>query len=149
MYPVPSDAEGFTYAPGVLIHDMLDAVQSCMHPELPLAVRYEVAWDPVDDAILGLSQVDSLKKLRWYDRDDLSQLVDISTREKQQLQDTIAALRQARQLPLIALSTIKQHNICMSFSTLGSYSVSPCPPAMAQNAVVAVAFGAVLQHAPQ
>ncbi|KAK9917759.1 hypothetical protein WJX75_007885 [Coccomyxa subellipsoidea] len=38
--------------------------------------------------------VDSLKKLRWYDRDDLSQLVDISTREKQQLQDIIAALRQ-------------------------------------------------------
>lgn len=28
--------------PGVLIHDMLDAVQSCMHPEVPLAVRYEV-----------------------------------------------------------------------------------------------------------
>lgn len=79
-----------------------------MHPELPLAVRYEVAWDSVDDAILGLSQVDSLKKLRWYDRDDLSQLVDISTREKQQLQDTIAALRQASQLLLIALSNIIQ-----------------------------------------
>lgn len=94
--------------PGVLIHDMLDAVQSCMHPEVPLAVRYEVAWDFVDDAILGLLQVDSLKKLRWYDRDDLSQLVDISTREKQQLQDTIAALRQARQLLLIALSNIIQ-----------------------------------------
>lgn len=41
-------------------------------------------------------QVDSLKKLRWYDRDDLSQLVDISTREKQQLHNTIAALRQVR-----------------------------------------------------
>lgn len=93
--------------------------------------------------------MDSLKKLRWYDREDLSQLVDISTREKQQLQDTIAALRQARQLLLIALSTIIQHNICMSFSPLGSYSVSPCPPAMAQNAVVAVAFEAALQYAPQ
>lgn len=67
-----------------------------------------MAWDSVDDAILGLSQVDSLKKLRWYDRDDLSQLVDISTREKQQLQDTIAALRQASQLLLIALSNIIQ-----------------------------------------
>ncbi|EIE18143.1 hypothetical protein COCSUDRAFT_49368 [Coccomyxa subellipsoidea C-169] len=40
--------------------------------------------------------VDSLKKLRWYDRDDLSTLVELSTREKQQLQDTITALRQAR-----------------------------------------------------
>lgn len=39
-------------------------------------------------------QVDSVKKLRWYDREDLSQLVEINTRDKLQLQETIAALRQ-------------------------------------------------------
>jgi hypothetical protein len=39
-------------------------------------------------------QIDSAKKLRWYDKDDLSQLVELTTREKQQLQGTISALRQ-------------------------------------------------------
>jgi hypothetical protein len=40
------------------------------------------------------AQVDSARKLRWFDQDDLSQLVEVTTREKQALQDTIAALRQ-------------------------------------------------------
>lgn len=44
-------------------------------------------------------QIDTAKKLRWYDREDLSQLISITTREKQQLQDTIAALRQVPQSP--------------------------------------------------
>lgn len=39
-------------------------------------------------------QIDTAKKLRWYDREDLSQLISITTREKQQLQDTVSALRQ-------------------------------------------------------
>ncbi|CAK0760107.1 hypothetical protein CVIRNUC_002744 [Coccomyxa viridis] len=38
--------------------------------------------------------IDTAKKLRWYDREDLSQLISITTREKQQLQDTVSALRQ-------------------------------------------------------
>ncbi len=44
-------------------------------------------------------QIDTAKKLRWYDREDLSQLISLTTREKVQLQDTIAALRQVRQSP--------------------------------------------------
>ena len=44
-------------------------------------------------------QIDTAKKLRWYDREDLSQLVSITTREKQQLQDTVSALRQVPRLP--------------------------------------------------
>ena len=39
-------------------------------------------------------QIDSARKLRWFDQDNLSQLVEITTREKQALKDTIAALRQ-------------------------------------------------------
>ena len=45
-------------------------------------------------------QIDTAKKLRWYDREDLSQLISITTREKQQLQDTLIALRQVPQSPL-------------------------------------------------
>ena len=44
-------------------------------------------------------QIDTAKKLRWYDREDLSQLISITTREKQQLQDTVTALRQVSWLP--------------------------------------------------
>ena len=44
-------------------------------------------------------QVDSARKLRWYDRDDLAPLVEASTREKQALQDTVAALRQVFYTP--------------------------------------------------
>lgn len=54
--------------------------------------------------VFSVVQVDSLKKLRWYDRDDLSQLVEITTREKQQLHDTIAALRQVRHCPIVTLT---------------------------------------------
>lgn len=41
-----------------------------------------------------MAQIDSAKKLRWYDREDLSQLVEVTTKEKLQLQETITALRQ-------------------------------------------------------
>ena len=44
-------------------------------------------------------QIDTAKKLRWYDREDLSQLISITTQEKQQLQDTVSALRQVPWLP--------------------------------------------------
>ena len=39
-------------------------------------------------------QVESARKLRWYDREDLRPLVESNIRDKQLLQDTIAALRQ-------------------------------------------------------
>ncbi len=41
-------------------------------------------------------QVESARKLRWYDREDLTGLVELNTREKKALQSTIAALRQVR-----------------------------------------------------
>lgn len=44
------------------------------------------------------AQVDSARKLRWFDREDLAPLVEASTREKQALQDTVAALRQVPRL---------------------------------------------------
>jgi len=43
-------------------------------------------------------QIDTAKKLRWYDREDLSQLISITIREKQQLHDTITAPRQVAEL---------------------------------------------------
>ena len=49
-------------------------------------------------------QVDSARKLRWFDQDDLSQLVEVTTREKQALQGTIAALRQVSLLLLLLCS---------------------------------------------
>ena len=39
-------------------------------------------------------QVESAKKLRWYDREDLSDLVRSSYKDKLLLQATISALRQ-------------------------------------------------------
>jgi hypothetical protein len=48
------------------------------------------------------AQVDSARKLRWYDREDLAPLVEVTTREKQALQDTLAALRQV----IIALPSL-------------------------------------------
>jgi hypothetical protein len=47
-------------------------------------------------ALSAPPQVESARKLRWYDRDDLSQLVALHTAEKLQLQAGLAALRQAR-----------------------------------------------------
>ena len=41
-------------------------------------------------------QVESARKLRWYDRDDLSQLVALHAQEKHALQATVSALRQVR-----------------------------------------------------
>ncbi|KAK9815909.1 hypothetical protein WJX72_011792 [[Myrmecia] bisecta] len=41
--------------------------------------------------------VESARKLRWYDREDLNQLIETTLKEKQQLNDTIAALKQALQ----------------------------------------------------
>ena len=43
-----------------------------------------------------MAQVDSARKLRWYDREDLKPLVEQNLRDKQLLQDTLAALRQVR-----------------------------------------------------
>ena len=39
--------------------------------------------------------VDSAKKLRWYDREDLSNLIQANLKDKTLLHSTIAALRQA------------------------------------------------------
>jgi hypothetical protein len=41
-------------------------------------------------------QLDSARKLRWFDREDISGLVEVNYREKKALQATIAALRQVR-----------------------------------------------------
>lgn len=43
-------------------------------------------------------QVESAKKLRWYDREDLNDLVKSTYKDKQLLQMTISALRQVREL---------------------------------------------------
>ena len=47
-------------------------------------------------------QVESAKKLRWYDRDDLSHIVESNLKDKKLLQSTISALRQVccREFPL-------------------------------------------------
>ena len=39
-------------------------------------------------------QVESARKLRWYDHEDINRLVESSTKDKKALQTTIAALRQ-------------------------------------------------------
>jgi len=44
-------------------------------------------------------QLESARKLRWYDREDLSGLVEQNTREKKALQSTIATLRQVTEGP--------------------------------------------------
>ena len=44
-------------------------------------------------------QIDSARKLRWYDREDLKPLVESNLRDKQLLHDTVAALRQVVQSP--------------------------------------------------
>lgn len=57
--------------------------------EAMIACNWMAAW---------YVQIDTARKLRWYDREDLSQLISITTKEKQQLQETISALRKVPQL---------------------------------------------------
>ena len=46
--------------------------------------------------------VESAKKLRWYDRPDLNNLIQQNVREKNDLLGVNAALRQVRHTPLLA-----------------------------------------------
>lgn len=47
-----------------------------------------------DSGCWAVLQIDSARKLRWYDREDLKPLVEQNLRDKQLLHDTVAALRQ-------------------------------------------------------
>lgn len=60
---------------------------------------------------IAYMQVESAKKLRWYDRDDLSQLVKANVKEKRDLQFTIQALQQVL-IQQQTTSKLKAHQIC-------------------------------------
>ena len=45
--------------------------------------------------------VESAKKLRWFDRQDLNMLIQLHLREKQELFEANAALRQVRLLAIL------------------------------------------------
>ena len=53
--------------------------------------------------LAAAQQVESARKLRWYDRDDLSQLVALHSQEKHALQATVSALRQVLSLAAVYL----------------------------------------------
>ena len=68
----------------------------------------------------GQLQIDTARKLRWYDREELSQLISISTREKQELQDTITALRQVPHPTILVQGLFFMHLISAPPSSWGS-----------------------------
>lgn len=55
---------------------------------------------PLLKSCTAFVQVESARKLRWYDREDLRPLVEANLRDKQLLNETITALRQACHLIL-------------------------------------------------
>lgn len=89
---------------------------------LPVSVLRRMLDDASAACLMTISvhlQIDTARKLRWYDREDLSQLISISTREKQQLQDTITALRQVTcgLLPSASLHVLHfiEQSMCMAW----------------------------------
>ena len=66
--------------------------------------KIESVWSSLDSllaeyALMGFGlalQIESAKKLRWYDRADVSDLVRSNLKDKRLLQATISALRQVR-----------------------------------------------------
>ena len=63
--------------------------------------------------------MDSVRKLRWYDREDLAPLVEANTRELQAMQDTVTALRQ---VPIPAQMPAMPHDCCSDWRCLCSCS---------------------------
>lgn len=73
--------------------------------------------------IAAAAQVESARKLRWYDREDLKPLVEATLKDKQLLQETIAALRQAT--PLLLMDHILDRTY--------HQDSSPCKPVLSNS----------------
>ena len=72
------------------------------------------SWSGFLHSLIGLvlQQVESARKLRWYDREDLRPLVEANLKDKQLLHETIAALRQV-QVILITEHAHDESVICI------------------------------------